>query len=340
MKLKKLSKIIKVLKSNKFKYVELDTLVPVDFINQKSSDNFRHLMFTFTNQNTFWALRPDLTLMSLVRYVSNKTKKKEKIFYEGSVYRQKEKNTNPIIDQCGFEIIGSKNEKKDDAEVIDVAIKMINKLKIKPAKLVIGNTNIFKEFLYNIEDLNERWASRLYKNFNNKEYFNELLLRLETSNDLDEKIIKYDTKIYKKLKSLDKNLVIGRRKVKDIISRFEKKTIFDPRKPDQGKKISRLIRNFIKISNSPLKDVERKLRNFFKKNKIKINLNYIFPKNLKKIKNIKTSFEFFRTLDMYDGLIFKIERNKKIVFSGGRVKTAIMNKKIKLCGGAININNL
>ena len=39
-------------------------------------------------------------------------------------------------------------------------------------------------------------------------------------------------------------------------------------------------------------------------------------------------------------LIFKIERNKKIVFSGGRVKTSIMNKKIKLCGGAININNL
>ena len=64
-KKKKLSKVIKVLKNNKFKYVELDTLVPVDFINQKSSDNFRHLMFTFTNQNTSWALRPDLTLMSL-----------------------------------------------------------------------------------------------------------------------------------------------------------------------------------------------------------------------------------------------------------------------------------
>ena len=110
--------------------------------------------------------------------------------------------------------------------------------------------------------------------------------------------------------------------------------------PDQGKKISRLIRNFLKISNSPLQDAETKLKNFFKKNKIKINLNYIFPKNLKKIKNIKTSFKFFRTLDMYDGLIFKIERNKKIVFSGGRVKTSIMRKKIKLCGGAININNL
>ena len=47
--------------------------------------------------------------------------------------------------------------------------------------------------------------------------------------------------------------------------------------------------------------------------------------------HLKTSFEFFRTLDMYDGLIFKIERNKKIVFSGGRVKTSIMSKKIKLC---------
>ena len=80
MKLKKLSKITKVLKRNKFKYVDLDTLVPVDLINQKSSDNFRHLMFTFNNYNTAWALRPDLTLMSLARYVSNKTKKREKIF--------------------------------------------------------------------------------------------------------------------------------------------------------------------------------------------------------------------------------------------------------------------
>ena len=95
MKSKKLSKIIKVLKNNKFKYVELDTLVPVDFINQKSSDNFRHLMFTFTNQNTSWALRPDLTLMSLVRYVSNKTKKKKKYFIK-EVFLDKKKKT-PIL---------------------------------------------------------------------------------------------------------------------------------------------------------------------------------------------------------------------------------------------------
>ena len=196
MKLKKLSKITKVLKDNKFKYVELDTLVPVDFINQKSSDNFRHLMFTFTNNNTTWALRPDLTLMSLVRYVSNKTKKKEKIFYQENVWRQSDKNKNPTINQCGFEIIGSKNEKKDDTEVLNVAIKIINKLKIKSAKIIIGNTNILKDFLYSIEDLNERWASRLYKNFNNKEYFKELLSRLETSNDLEEKVIRHDTKIY------------------------------------------------------------------------------------------------------------------------------------------------
>ena len=41
MKSKNLTKIIKVLKNNKFKYVELDTLVPVDFINQKSSEEIK-----------------------------------------------------------------------------------------------------------------------------------------------------------------------------------------------------------------------------------------------------------------------------------------------------------
>ena len=39
-------------------------------------------------------------------------------------------------------------------------------------------------------------------------------------------------------------------------------------------------------------------------------------------------------------LIFKIKSEKKIICSGGRLKTSIMNRNIKACGGAININNL
>ena len=64
----------------------------------------------------------------------------------------------------------------------------------------------------------------------------------------------------------------------------------------------------------------------------KINLNYIFPKNLKKIKNIKTSFQFFRTLDMYDGLIFKpIENNKSSTpISAGMLNIALVSFKSKM----------
>ena len=34
-----------------FKYVDLDIVIPLDYINKKTSDNFRNSMFTFTNKN-------------------------------------------------------------------------------------------------------------------------------------------------------------------------------------------------------------------------------------------------------------------------------------------------
>ena len=54
-----------------FRYVELDTVIPLDYINRKTSDNFRNSMFTFTNKNVEFALRGDFTVMSLFRYVES-----------------------------------------------------------------------------------------------------------------------------------------------------------------------------------------------------------------------------------------------------------------------------
>ena len=345
MKSKKfLNSISKSLSTRGFRYVELDTVIPLDYINRKTSDNFRNSMFTFTNKSNEFALRSDLSVMSLLKYVESGSKKKEKWWYQGEVFRRNENNESPVYNQLGFEILGSTNQKKDDEEILNSAIKIVNKLNLKSVEVVIGNVNIFKEFLYKIKKLPKRWASLLLRAYSNSVYFKELLYRLESSNDLDESIINYDTKIYKKLKKMDPDQTIGRRKIRDIIKRFEDKKFLDPRLPGEGKKISLLIKKFLKISNAPLNKARNRLNNFFKENDIKIKIRYLFPKSLEKKNSIKTNFKIFETLDYYDGLIFKIVakkgNSKCVICSGGRLKTSLMKKNVSICGAAIDLKNL
>ena len=345
MKSKKfLNSISKSLSTRGFRYVELDTVIPLDYINRKTSDNFRNSMFTFTNKSNEFALRSDLSVMSLLKYVESGSKKKEKWWYQGEVFRRNENNESPVYNQLGFEILGSTNQKKDDEEILNSAIKIVNKLNLKSVEVVIGNVNIFKEFLYKIKKLPKRWASLLLRAYSNSVYFKELLYRLESSNDLDESIINYDTRIYKKLKKMDPDKTIGRRKIQDIIKRFEDKKFLDPRLPGEGKKISLLIKKFLKISNAPLNKVRNRLNNFFKENDIKIKIRYLFPKSLEKKNSIKTNFKIFETLDYYDGLTFKIVakkgNSKCVICSGGRLKTSLMKKNVSICGAAIDLKNL
>ena len=78
MKSKKfLNSISKILTTRGFQYVELDTVIPLDYINKKTSDNFRNSMFAFTNKNNEFALRSDLSVMSLLKYVESGSKKKK-----------------------------------------------------------------------------------------------------------------------------------------------------------------------------------------------------------------------------------------------------------------------
>jgi len=343
MKSKKfLNSISKILTTRNFSYVELDTVIPLDYINKKTSDNFRNSMFAFTNKNNEFALRSDLSVMSLLKYVESGSKKKEKWWYKGEVFRRNENSENPVYNQLGFEILGSNNQEKDDEEILNSAINIVNKLNLKSVEVVIGNVNIFRQFLYKIKNLPKRWASLLLRTHSNSDYFKELLYRIKSSNDLDDSIINYDTKLYKKLNNMDQDKIIGRRKIRDIIRRFEEKKITDPRLPSEGRKISSLIKKFLKISNSPLNKVKNRLNNFFKENDMKINIKYLFPKSLEKKNSIKTNFKIFETLDYYDGLTFKIfaGNSKRVICSGGRLKTSLMKKNVSICGAAIDLKNL
>ena len=349
MKSKNLSeKILGSIRSKGFKSIKLDSVIETSHIVQRSGENFRKLIFSFIDNNgKELCLRPDLTIASCLRYLENNLKGKEKIVYSGEAYRKSQNIKDPIIrNQIGFEIIGSKNEKNDDKEIINNAIKSLSKLSYLSGTLKIGNIEIFNLLVSKL-DIPKRWKSRLLRHFWRKEYFNELLERLETNSDVDPTIVEIDKKRYQKmLKDKQENIVAGR-SIAEILKRFNNK-IKDPRRAIRGKKVSKIIKDFLNI-NCPINKTAKKLNSFFKKNKINLIIDQkYFPISQNKISklNIEFSASFGRELEYYTGMVFKIDiknKSKKInIINGGRYDKLIFDlgskKQVPAVGAALNLN--
>jgi len=345
MKSKKLSEnILSAVKSRGYKYISLDAIISADQIIQRSGENFRQYMFSFQDFNgNEMCLRPDLTIVSCLKYLKSKAKIKKKIFYSGQAFRKiKDKKGKIIRNQIGYEIIGSKTTKQDDYEIIQTSIKTMQKIKKKKLKIEIGNIELFNLLLEKLR-LPKRWKLRLSRHFWRESYFDSLLKRLETNNDIDPLAAEVDKKKYKKMKLDNKNQIIAGRKVSAILERFSNK-INDPRKFSEGKKTSYIIREYLKIS-CPIDDAKNSLEKFFSKHKIKINLkDEFFPIENKLKKNIIIfSTNFGRELEYYTGMVFSIrdQSNVKLI-QGGRYDNLLSslgsNKKVPAVGAAINLN--
>ena len=177
MKSKNLSeKILRSVKSKGFKYSDLPSVIEANHIVQRSGESFRKFIFTFVDQNgNELCLRPDLTIASCLRYLENNLQGKEKIFYSGQAYRKSNNKKNSIIrEQIGFEIIGSKDEKKDDQEIINTALKSLTNLRYSSGTLKIGNVEIFNLLIKKL-NIPKRWKLRLSRHFWRESYFNDLL---------------------------------------------------------------------------------------------------------------------------------------------------------------------
>ena len=98
-----------------------------------------------------------------------------------------------------MEIFSSKDENKDDKEIIDTSIKVLKKTGFKKAKVEIGNFKLF-ELLIQKLSIPQRWKDRLIKFYWNKEYFSQLLKRLDSNSDIDPFIVAGDHKTYLKMK--------------------------------------------------------------------------------------------------------------------------------------------
>ena len=350
MKLKNSSeKILRSVKTMGFKYIELPSVIEANHIVKRSGENFRKFIFSFSDQNgNELCLRPDLTIVSCLRYLENKFKGKEKIFYSGQAYRKSQNKKDSIIrNQIGFEIIGSQNEKNDDKEIINTSLKSLKNIKYSAGTLTLGNVEIFNTLISKL-DIPKRWKLRLSRHFWREEYFNDLLKRLETNSDVDPTIVEIDKKRYFKMLKENKSSIIAGRSIEEILSRFDKK-IKDPRRPSKGKNVSKIIKEFLKIK-CPINKAAGELNKFFKKYKINLVVDQkYFPISNNKVSklNVVFSTSFGRQLEYYTGMVFKIDiklKNKVTnIYNGGRYDHLISDlgstKEIPAVGAAINLNN-
>ena len=349
MKSKNLSEnILRSVKSKGFKYIDLPSVIEANHIVQRSGENFRKFIFSFTDQNgSELCLRPDLTIVSCLRYLENNLKGKEKIFYSGQAYRKSQNKKDSIIrNQIGFEILGSKDEKNDDKEIINTSLKSLQNIKYSSGTLTIGNVEIFNLLISKL-DIPKRWKLRLARHFWREEYFNDLLKRLETNSDVDPTIVEIDKKRYMKMLKEDLSNIVAGRTINEILKRFDQK-IKDPRRASKGKNVSKIIKDFLKIK-CPINKAAIELNKFFKKNKINLAVDQkYFPISNNKVSklNVVFSASFGRQLEYYTGMVFKIyiksKNSLKNIINGGRYDGLISDlgskKQTPAVGAALNLN--
>ena len=348
MKSKNLSEnILKSVKSKGFKFINLPSVIEANHIVQRSGENFRKFIFSFIDQNgSELCLRPDLTIVSCLRYLEDNHKGKEKIFYSGQAYRKSQNKKDSIIrNQIGFEIIGSKNEKNDDKEIINTSIKSLQNLKYTSGTLTIGNIEIFNLLISKL-DIPKRWKLRLSRHFWRENYFNDLLKRLETNSDVDPTIVEVDKRRYLRMLKDDQSKVVAGRSIKEILKRFDHK-IKDPRRTNKGKNVSKIIKDFLRIK-CPINKAASELNKFFKKYKINLAVDQrYFPLSQNKVSKLNVIFSasFGRQLEYYTGMVFRIDiksnlKNKNVI-NGGRYDHLISDlgskKEVPAVGAAMNI---
>ena len=345
MKSKKLSEqIVKTFKKNGFVLSEPDILLDSEYIIQRSGENFRRSMLAFENEDgKVMCLRPDLTVASCIKFLEKKSK--SKIYYSGQAYRRINKKGSDLInDQLGIEILGSKNQLQDDFKVIKTILNSAKQIKSKKILIKVGDISLFKR-LINSLDMPERWKLRLMRHFWRPKYFEELLKRLEKNSDIDSVTFDADKKRFYEMKKMKQDKLVAGRSIAEILKRFDKK-IKDPRSFNEGKKIVKIIRSFLKI-NCKLSKLDEQLLDFAKKNNIKKNIFKEFNsiQNLKKLnQEIKFITDFGRDIEYYTGIVFEIFSGKKEIARGGRyddlLKSLGAKKNIPAVGAAINLNNI
>jgi ATP phosphoribosyltransferase regulatory subunit len=343
-------KILDLFKKRKFNFTDLDLLIDTNLLTERSGEQFKKSTLTYRDLlGKEISLRPDLTVSTALKYIQKKKTKEEKYCYYGTAYRLDKKGDLKVFDQLGCEIINP-STKDSSLLLIDSILEPIKR--IRKLEIVVGDVGLFK-ILIDALDLPERWKLRLVRHFSRREYFIELLKRLETNYDLDQETINVDNQRLQDLIKIDHSKIIGGRTIAEIVKRFQKK-LKDPRDDYKGKLNVKIIKDYLKI-NLPLQKAEKEVIAFFQKNKLstKSVKNYfkkiiLINKKIGKKYSISFKTDFGRNAEYYTGIVFLAYTKKKSqvveLARGGEysnlLKTLGYKKDISALGGAINLNQL
>jgi len=345
MKSKKYSEaLLNLFKKKGFKVKEFENIIESKIIIERSGELFKKSLLSFEDDNgKSFSLRPDLTISACLDYIKNVKKGVYKYAYFDQAYRRTFGKESLVRNQLGCEIIGSTNLQLNLGiiSLIDNSLKRVTKNK---TTIKLNDINIFYSLVDSLK-LPLRWRLRLKRHFWRPEYFNELILRLSTNSDLQKNVFELDKKSYLKMKKLNRGVTIAGRKISEILNRFQKK-IKEPRSNIDGKRIAKIINEFLKI-NCSFKDARNELKKFEIKNNLNLKLNNFDIFNLKyKNSDIIFSTNIGRNVEYYTGLVFEIYKKSKNLnlASGGSydslMQTLGATTKVPAIGGAINYDNL
>jgi len=337
-------KILNIFKKKGFNFIDLDIVIDTDLLAQRSGEAFKKYALNFKDKSgKEISLRPDLTIATAIEYIQSKKRGTEKLSYFGSAFRLNKNGDLKVFDQIGCEIINSKSS--PEYLILSTILPVFKKL--KKTEILLNDLNLFQS-LINSLNLPQRWKLRLIRHSSRKEYFEELLKRLDTNYDLDNTKIKIDYDRLEDLKKMDAKRVIGGRTVEEIIQRFEKK-IKDPRDNFKGSQSVKIIKDFLKLK-TPLVKLDNVIKKFVEKNNLRIkglNQSLIKFKNLNKKLGLKQSItfdaKFGRETQYYTGLAFSIYKQNKELARGGEYNNLIKTlggKQTPAFGAAINIKEL
>jgi ATP phosphoribosyltransferase regulatory subunit len=345
MKSKKYSEVLlNLFKKKGFKVKEFENIIESKIIIERSGEIFKKSLLSFEDDNgKSFSLRPDLTISACLDYINNIKKGVYKYAYFDQAYRRTFGKESLVRNQLGCEIIGATNLKLnlDIINLLDDSLRRITKNK---TTLKLNDINIFYSLVDSLK-LPSRWRLRLKRHFWRPEYFSELITRLSSSSDIQKNVFEIDKRSYFKMKKLNQNTMIAGRTVSEILNRFQKK-IKEPRSKINGKRIARIVNDFLKI-NCSFKNARNELKKFETKNNLNLKLDSFNIFNLKfKNNDVYFSTNTGRNVEYYTGLVFEVlEKSKNLnLASGGQydslMQTLGAGKKVPAIGGAINYDNL
>ena len=331
-------------------YMNLDTpiLESADLFFKKSLGSTSGNTYTFVDQlNQQVSLRPDFTA-SIMRYVfSNFTENfhgNGKYCYSGPVFKfENSADSYHQTFQVGAEYI-SNDKKGYESEVILDAVECLKKNKINDFKINIGNVGILRDYLFSLglsNTLIEFFLTNI-KVFNKENYEDELLSKAKFQNLIksSEKITNLNKNdIQKKFQSnLQSNL--GLRSNDEIIERYLNKLsnqIIESKFKIVIEKLNQLINiNLNDLLNNSLK-IDLDLEYFTKL------INKLLTTGISK-KNICIDFSLTRNLAYYNGVVFDLICDDKLIGGGGRYDELPSmlgySADVSCVGFAINISML